>query len=517
MAKRRFGLRQFRYDGTSLMEQKFMNTITASADALRIDETPKPEFTGFNYSYEKIYFKQVKELTSILTSGICEPDFFVNLDNTKLGRSKVSEYKIILELANALKSGNCPTGLSLKLSGNKLKFHSVRELANALKSGNCPPNFSLDLSSSKLDFYSIKKLANALKSGNCPPGLSLNLSYNQLDYRHAEELAAAYNSGKAPVDSRCNLEANHIGNLGIEKFIAVLESAFCPDGFIVDCSFIRDPEYLPINPKLLNRLSELITLNLFRRDVLGYLFAFSHRIKADRGSHSSIARIKDSHTINYIGHFLFGPVNNNKGTILPYDLVLSFWEKVKTAMAKFPLQEPKRIKSHPVLLSEPEFPTPYTDTRYLSPNRTALLPTPFWYSVPKYPVTNISEQKLSSLAAVEFPVPYTDTSPIHTDPATTSLLDFAMQKHLLEKTPGSADVPEQAMRLTLNYNKSNSIPKNTLNNSPKPVLTHPLQHSLSVERKMSSHLTTHTNFFNANTNNRLGNAGSTVPMTAHKF
>ena len=81
-------------------------------------------------------------------------------------------------IADALKSGKCPQGLSIILGYNDLDPGDAKQIADALKSGKCPQGLSIDLWGNDFGPGGAKHIYNAvaqaIKHKSLPYGVCIN-------------------------------------------------------------------------------------------------------------------------------------------------------------------------------------------------------------------------------------------------------------------------------------------------------------------------------------------------------
>jgi len=153
--------------------------------------------------------RSLNKFLELVKKGTCPPELCVDLSPSflKFGNIPTGAEGVPL-LAEALKSGQCPQGLSIELGFNQLGAESARLLAEALKSGQCPQGLSIDLEYNQLGAEGVRLLAEALKSGQCPQGLSIDLGSNRAGAEGIRLLAEAFKSGQCPQGLRIPSDNN---------------------------------------------------------------------------------------------------------------------------------------------------------------------------------------------------------------------------------------------------------------------------------------------------------------------
>jgi hypothetical protein len=172
-----------------------------------------PENLGINLFSSIFSNDAITQFAQALLSNNCPPDLEL------CWRTPLQEIWLN-ELANVIKSKNCPKGLALNLHALNIGDTGASKLADALVGG--AKSICLDLSCNNIDVKGIKAIATALQSKKCLRDLTLDLSGNSLTEDAIMALASAIVSEKIPKKLRLTVGVDDNNYVTFLKFIQFL-------------------------------------------------------------------------------------------------------------------------------------------------------------------------------------------------------------------------------------------------------------------------------------------------------
>jgi hypothetical protein len=210
------------------------------------------------FKHKPLAEAETKALFDVLTSGLCPPDFALDLGQIKLEKLGAEA------LGNALATGSCPIGFTLILEGNivtekmrdpKLKLKKkqrlfsektqelIQPIANALEQKNvCPEDFHLVLNLNSFAISpAVEILSKPLTVGNAPDGFSLTLGH-EISLQAMRSIANALKSGHCPNNFCLKFKAinsDKMMNALADELAQALSTGYCPLGLSLSFQFTR--------------------------------------------------------------------------------------------------------------------------------------------------------------------------------------------------------------------------------------------------------------------------------------